>query len=147
MIQELNSNRFRVWDIIEKKMVTPEIAENDLTNILAVGFHGLPIAIDNDSISDKGLFKAWNRDHNLILMKSTGLLDKSKRELFENDIVIFEACTCIVKFGWYIFNQYNNFYGWYLHFVQLDVDDPFDQTTAEGSEIIGNVFENTELVK
>ncbi len=158
----LNQNRYRIWDSINKKMITPEMAENDMSNIIAIGLHGLPIEVNSDSVKD-GLFKAWNR-HDLILLKSFGFNDKTDRELFEEDLVIYKPLSYsittpyIVKFGWYqIPTYYQNkkeeikICGWYL---LPDLDDAykynyvesFTESVANRCEKIGNTFE-TEIVK
>jgi hypothetical protein len=102
-------------------------------SLLAVGFHGLPICIDEDSFkSDKII--GWNRDHNLILMQFTGLTDKKGVEIFEGDIIEWDAEE------------------WGAPHREL-VEWKFDILSARQNEwrqfctVIGNIYENPELYK
>lgn len=59
-------------------MIYAEDAKNHKT-VLAIGLHGLPIAVDEDSFRD-GQIVGWNVDHRYVPMLSTGLKSKTGKE-------------------------------------------------------------------
>lgn len=87
------------------------------------------------------------RDENIILMQSTGLLDKNGKEIFEGDILAVETDdeTLNVNVFWdeehalFMFEskQYNEKEA--LAELLEDYSYPF--------EIIGNIYENPELLE
>lgn len=88
------------------------------------------------------------RDGNIILMQSTGLVDKNGKEIFEGDIIRTSAFGCIVGFG-----EYTHFedehtpiteIGFYLSFLNVDQATyaPFEKCYWDNCEVIGNIHEN-----
>ena len=81
------------------------------------------------------------RDKNIILMQSTGLKDKNGKEIFEGDIIVSRdvLLTGVIEFradlGMFVSElvEYNNF-------ERLC-------NVANSSEIIGNIYENPELLE
>ena len=137
--------KFKVWDKIDKKILYEKDADKqgDFPVLLAVGFHGLPIAIDKDSFRDNEII-GWNRDHNLVLMQYTCLKDKNGKEIYEGDIVEYDHNIpsqpdakerYIVEWG------QGGFY-----FKSL-VDNEYNSDPTLEVEIIGNIYENPELVE
>ncbi|WP_029187683.1 YopX family protein [Streptococcus suis] len=84
---------------------------------------------------------------NVILMQSTGLFDKNGKEIFEGDVVSFEDASDnenvfvnkgvveICQLGWHFSNR-----------VSVDMEDLLDGHVLD-CEIIGNIYENPELVE
>ena len=87
--------------------------------------------------------------NHLILMQSTGLFDKKGTEIFEGDIIRYGTNVAEIKrhptLGFYtVFDGGERFFG-----DEMSIDD-FEEVAEEVSktfEIIGNIYENPELLK
>lgn len=106
----------------------------------------------------------WNMDGetncSIIWLQYTGLKDKNGKEIYESDIVKANDYVGIVKYG--EFDIYKMIreqsdeaadlltctsgYGWYISF-QDGTDYLFDNNTEEWLEVIGNIYENPELLE
>lgn len=96
----------------------------------------------------------------LVLMQSTGLKDKNGKEIFEGDILEIQGIKIIVKFGSYKYleTSKNNGHilgilhdglGFYVECINAAGPDnisPFEPETLKNSQIIGNIYENPELL-
>lgn len=97
----------------------------------------------------------------LVLMQSTGLKDKNGKEIFEGDILEIQGIKMIVKFGSYKYleTSKNNGHilgvlydglGFYVECINAADSDnisPFEPETLKNSRIIGNIYENQELLE
>ena len=97
----------------------------------------------------------------ITLMQSTGLVDKNGKEIFEGDILEIQDIKMIVKFGSYKYleTSKNNGHilgilhdglGFYVECINAaDPDNisPFEPGTLKESVVIGNRFENPELLE
>lgn len=89
------------------------------------------------------------RDENIILMQSTGLKDKNGKEIFEGDIIRYNIDVVDIKrhptLGFYtVLDGREGFFG-----DGISIDD-FEEDAKEFSktaEIIGNIYENPELLE
>jgi hypothetical protein len=149
--------KYRLWDKQDKKMIYPEDAQ-DSKNLLAIGLHGLPIAVDQDSFRDGGVV-GWNVDHRYVPMLSVGLPDKQGKEIYQDDFVHYDRFDSLFKVVWcngkgrYLRGQL----GWILeddifcsvgHTVELEAHlETFENDREEyfNGEVIGNEYENPEL--
>lgn len=89
------------------------------------------------------------RDEKIILMQSTGLKDKNGKEIFEGDIIRYNIDVVDIKrhptLGFYtVLDGREGFFG-----DGMSIDD-FEEGAKEFSktaEIIGNIYENPELLE
>lgn len=143
--------KFRAWDKKKKTMV-------------ATGFH----IIGEVTVFD--MLRGYKIEEytNFIIMQYTGLKDKNgKEEIYEGDIVRFFqkewglTYIAVVKFGEWTCNCgdyycYEEGRGWYLegkHWYERP-ENRHEETRIEsiiskksGLEVIGNLYENPELLK
>ena len=73
----------------------------------------------------------------------TGLTDKNGKEIYEGDLIDFGNSNPVeVKFDNGCFNVFNEPLGWDFDSEEIPI-----KTNLKYCEIIGNVFENPDLVK
>ena len=73
------------------------------------------------------------------LMQFTGLLDRNGREIYEDDVIKSGGYRWVVRWG-------DNLGGYYLLSVESDIR-PDSYLRAQATEILGNIYENPELLK
>lgn len=148
--------RYRAWDKHEQKM---------FTNDELIIWNGNVYANDSKKLTCNNL-KGWSIDDEY-LMQSTGLVDKNGKEIFEGDILKFndewneychegyvdgsvegvnyvevvkgEACFEFGKTRYPESSLFIYMEDEHLSFAELVKDKDF------GFEIVGNVYENSEL--
>ncbi len=120
--------KFRIWDIENKEML--EVQELDFEPT----FYGGRIAIRPDQYND------YFDTEDMILMQYTGLHDKNGKEIYEGDILksIQWNDIYLVKYigtAFYLCRKGNK---------------GFNKITtwnnAEKSEVVGNIYDNPELL-
>lgn len=130
--------KVRVWDTYENRMVY------NAQNTYDYGCTGVPIWEDS--------FQDVNEDDNYIKMLYIGLKDKDGEDIYEGDII---ETTIIDKFddidksiGVVMYDEDD--FSWLIR----ELDDSYwylnEYPSSEGKKIlkrIGNVYENTELLK
>lgn len=98
---------------------------------------------------------------NAIIMQSTGILDKNSQEIFEGDILEIQEIRMVVKFGSYKYIESSKgnrhtlgmvydglgFYVECINAADPDRISPFEPETLKESVVIGNKFENPELLE
>ena len=86
----------------------------------------------------------------IILMQSTGLKDKNGKEIFEGDIVTDGHTTGDIKnhptLGFYMVDE-NGVERWFSDHATIEDFEEDVETAARILEIIGNAYENPELIK
>jgi uncharacterized phage protein (TIGR01671 family) len=128
--------KFRVWD--GKSMYRIE----GLRWILfGSPEEGKGIRVDENGQNDWETLRL--DDNKCVLMQFTGLLDKNGKEIYESDIVSRKERIGVI--GW-------NDGGFCIDTVKIEgkfveYREPFfTQPIMEGWEVIGNIFENSELI-
>ena len=129
--------KYRAWDVLAEKMIN---------EILMISFVRKEIIgkFSDGSTSVPLKFEGERNGEDVILMQSTGLFDKNGKEIFEGDIVDYKGRKAIIKW-----------HGSYASFIYRFIDKPKERK-AEWSplylaylhvEIIGNIYENPELLE
>jgi len=108
-----------------------------------------------------GILKDFDCTFTYIFMQYTGLKDKNRREIYEGDIVktdysVFINKTSdihVVKFGSYPDNEgyaCRDHWGFFIKNVARNYFDALslgDYQDSRGIEVIGNIYENPELME
>lgn len=89
------------------------------------------------------------RDENIILMLSTGLKDKNGKEIFEGDIIRYNIDVVDIKrhptLGFYtVLDGREGFFG---DGMSIDYFEEDAKEFSKTAEIIGNIYENPELLE
>lgn len=115
--------RFRAWDKTEKCMVSWSYL--------------LSIQYGDNRIIDKDVADSFFNDPDFCLMQYTGLKDKNGREIYEGDILKTNNRTIrTVVFEWGCFDAVNDY-----------TDEPVGSFLESAIEVIGNLYENPELLQ
>ncbi len=121
----MNRLRFRVWDKEEKKFANWPVYFNlTSSEVVTELWYGYEIQIEEPL-----------QDSNYIVQQSTGLLDKNGKEIFEGDILKYRDEYRVVE-------MYDGAWVARTGEKQLIVK----MVVLSGAEIIGNKFENRELL-
>ena len=115
--------KFRCWD------------KNGMFN------YGQPIM--HDDAEEMNIWQCMVNDKDFVMMQYTGVKDENGREIYEGDIVKFGSEFYEVIFDSYMFNL-KDFYCPCFDYP----GDAFSEITQTGNfEVIGNIYENLELLK
>jgi len=151
--------RFRVWQTFHKKMLTVTDLHFDKNgNIKGVTVRNTPDTIPT-TISyglEKDFGLTYEGKETLVLIQSTNLKDKNGKEIFEGDIVKSQKKDDVVRFSKYqppkiqevFFSE--RYVCLMLRDVKTKQEDFLDREQFEkwrDFEIIGNIYENPELLK
>lgn len=108
-----------------------------------------------DSLGEIGLNDAVMNDYITVspdeieLMQSTGLKDKNGKEIFEGDIVSLYSVARVIKknnlLGFYI--EEGEKIGYFSDIVDVNCLEFFVKDFGEVAEILGNIYENPELLE
>jgi uncharacterized phage protein (TIGR01671 family) len=83
--------------------------------------------------------------NNINLMQFTGLIDKNSKEIYEGDIVFNHAENGVCNSNIIIFNEYGYFLQTYFSNARREIIS-LDEYLTRDLEVIGNIFENPELL-
>jgi uncharacterized phage protein (TIGR01671 family) len=129
----LREIKFRIWD---KKYLTFD--HNDSPDVF-IGTDGKVYERDERTLGDQRDIEYVESD-NYVISQWTGLHDKNGKEIYENDILKIDGMKCVVK--------YSNLSASYIAEC-IGEDTYWDlgvYTQKLGIELIGNVFEDGELI-
>lgn len=134
--------RYRAWDVLAEEMID---------EILVISFLRKEIIgkFSNGYISVSLKFEDKRNGEDVILMQSTGLFDKNNKEIFEGDVIANGPDVMCMKrhntLGFYVEKK-----GKVEFIADGAVLEEFEEDAKEIAailEIIGNVYENPELLE
>ncbi len=130
--------KFRAWDTTNKEM---------FKDTFAITESGQVVTVEQGFVTDTPEYVFVD---NLVVMQSTGLVDKNGMEIFEGDIVTDGDVASDIKYhqtlGFYMIGKY----GFSVPFGQgVDVEyfEEFADHVSKIFEVVGNVYENPELLE
>lgn len=124
--------KFRVWltDIDQMLRVKALVFEKDKTRCVC-GYS----------------FDFYLEDENATIMQSTGLRDKNGKEIFEGDILAFETDDEVINVNVFWDEEHALFM---FESKKYNEQEPLAELVENNTypfEIIGNIYENTELLE
>lgn len=133
--------KFRIWDIRKKKFI------KNLDNF-AIDCNGLVLRFYKESKKTEGYVITANYfggREEYIAQEFTGIKDENGKKIYEGDIVetsYFVGCICYSKISSaFVLNLSKD-----IHI--FDIDNSLLLCDTQGKlNIIGNIFENSELLK
>lgn len=99
-----------------------------------------------DMLKDQAL---WNPEMSEYykIQQFTGLFDKNDKEIFEGDIIKFEYNPRNILICKVEYSNYNASFDIYHYYTPNNKESMPIGLTKERAEIIGNIFENSDLLK
>jgi len=122
--------KFRAWDKIKEKFVNTNRISYCVSGDIIVRVEYIPVS--GGVWEPKSCVQlTWPEAENIILMQYTGLKDKNGKEIYEGDIIICDFDRLNGEIEW------DSFMYWKTELC----------LTADTIEIIGNKYENPELLE
>ena len=139
------------------------LAEEMIDEILMISFVRKEIIgkFSDGSTSVPLKFEDKRNGEDVILMQSTDLRDRNSTAIFEGDVLEIQGIRMVVKFGNYRYIEilkrkdhalgtvYDGL-GFYIECINAADPDrigPFEPETLKKSVVIGNIYENAEMVR
>ena len=103
--------------------------------------------IDEDSVAGE-----WIVNNDIHLMQSTGLFDKKGVEIFEGDVISTYTDNLVIKrdnlLGFYVeYAEVDEKRNYFAETVDIEYLDLFAKDFGAAVQIIGNIYENPELLE
>ena len=136
--------KFRIWDNYTNRFVTC-VYETNKDCYLFIGRSGYVTAFN--CYGEEIDFQ----DGRFIIQQYTGLKDKNGKEIYEGDIVTFKPKSSKGPFWVIRYDSEHTMYvakqnDWYVR-LDCETDLPLPLKIEETIRVVGNVFENPELIK
>lgn len=128
--------KYRAWDSAKKEM---------FKDTFAITESGQVVVVEQESVAS---FPDYVFVEHLVIMQSTGLVDRDGKIIFEGDIVQFEDCSEASDFL-YINTGIIEWCQGGFHVTNRDsvlMEDLLDGDSLDVT-IIGNIYENRELLE
>lgn len=132
--------KFRAWDKKTKKM---RQVDSISFGIISIDDEGYPVVnlLGRDCINDTDIL--LHREGNqYILMQSTNLFDKNGKEIYEGDILQGEEFKRPSLVEWS-----DVYCSMDLKLIGTTLSCIMDKSCGSRSEVIGNIYENPELLE
>lgn len=144
--------KFRAWSKESEVMFTNEMLKNAANGMIKISKEALIKQGLNEAASNLqcGIFLP-TEDKDLVFMQYTGLKDKNGKEIYEGDI--FKDCEGKIKLVIWEDNGFKSKYTfkrryqgeeWFENSI-TDLGDT--QSRRWGVEVIGNIYENEDLLE
>lgn len=135
--------KFRVWDGRESSR-----GMHYLDNMMILGQYGDPIALafhpyDPDDVQFIDDYEAYDPQNTMRVMQFTGLKDEKGKEIYEGDVVDIYFNTGDHAVGQVIWSEFNAAFS--IPYGNQGLEHALNG--IESSKVIGNTYENTELLK
>lgn len=155
----MNKLKFRVWDKISQTLIYDDLSPY---------YYHIPRSLDgNDVMGDANLHDLSDLLNNpdFVVQQYVGIKDKNNVEIFEGDIIINdidgeEYCSpSVVSFSvyeqlhWALFMKFKNVESYHVQLmkefngVKLYEEWPLSYFNVYGYTVVGNIFQNLELIK
>jgi len=146
--------KFRAWDKKNKVMIylhnADEIIEQFEEKDYLYGLEEIYPWSDIDFLNGIYILHEKYKDR-LVVMQYTGLKDKNGREIYEGDIVKIIYSTSRMNIPEIILEEVKFVDGAFMPFYWLREDEEYDIdyliNITKDIQVVGNVFENSELPK
>ena len=128
--------KYRAWDSAKKEM---------FKDTFAITESGQVVVVEQESVAS---FPDYVFVEHLVIMQSTGLVDRDGKIIFEGDVVQFEDCSEASDFL-YINTGIIEWCQGGFHVTNRDsvlMEDLLDGDSLDVT-IIGNIYENRELLE
>ena len=128
--------KFRAWDSVKKEM---------FKDTFAITESGQVVVVEQEFVTSTPDYVFV--DH-LIVMQSTGLLDKNGTEIFEGDVLSTYTDNLVIKrdnvLGFYV--EVDEKREYFSEIVDIEYLDLFAKDFGVAVEVLGNIYENPELL-
>lgn len=137
--------KFRAWDVLSQEMIDEilmiSFVRKEIIGKFSDGFTSVPLKFEDD-----------RNGEDVVLMQSTGLFDKKGVEIFEGDVISTYTDNLVIKrdnlLGFYVeYAEVDEKRNYFAETVDIEYLDLFAKDFGVAVEIIGNIYENPELLE